>query len=126
MPGQHGHLPVQPRGAGRLAAKTDYHDFGKEIFPASIRTHKVQMYLFDGYWEDIGTIRSFYEANLALAAGDLPSTWLLPLRRSIQVHGFSLPTRIHGATIRGSLMADGCDDWRGAVIENSVVGLRAG
>ena len=39
-----------------LLTKTDYHDFGKEIFPASIRTQKVQVYLFDGYWEDIGTI----------------------------------------------------------------------
>ena len=47
--------------------KTHYRDFGKEVFPASMRTHHVQVYLFDGYWEDIGTIRSFYEANLDLA-----------------------------------------------------------
>ena len=39
-----------------LLTKTDYHDFGKEIFPTSIRTHRVQVHLFDGYWEDIGTI----------------------------------------------------------------------
>ena len=38
-------------------------DFGKEVFPEAINTHKVQLHLFDGYWEDIGTIRSFYEAN---------------------------------------------------------------
>ncbi len=48
-----------------LLTKTDYHDFGREIFPAAVRTHQVQVHLFDGYWEDIGTIRSFYDANLA-------------------------------------------------------------
>ena len=57
-----------------LLNKTDYHDFGKEIFPASIRTHRVQVHLFDGYWEDIGTIKSFYQANLDLARSDPPST----------------------------------------------------
>ena len=52
--------------------KTDYRDFGKEVFPASIRSPAVQVHLFDGYWEDIGTIKSFYEANLALAKPDPP------------------------------------------------------
>ena len=46
--------------------KTDYRDFGKEVFPASIRSRLVQVHLFDGYWEDIGTIKSFFQANLAL------------------------------------------------------------
>ena len=50
--------------------KTNYHDFGKEVFPASIRSRHVQVHLFDGYWEDIGTIRSFYDANLRLAAAE--------------------------------------------------------
>ena len=52
--------------------KTTYEDFGREVFPASIRTQNVQVFLFDGYWEDIGTIRAFYEANLALAAPNPP------------------------------------------------------
>ena len=60
--------------------KTDYQDFSKEIFPASICTRLVQVHLFDGYWEDIGTIRSFYEANLSLA-GSL-SNWPPPRRPS--------------------------------------------
>src|SRR5207244_620239 len=46
-------------------------DFGKEIFPRSIQTHHVQAHLFDGYWEDVGTIKSYHEANLALP-GDAP------------------------------------------------------
>ena len=55
-----------------VLGKTDYRDFGKEVFPASIRTRHVQVHLFDGYWEDIGTIKSFYEANLELATGAPP------------------------------------------------------
>ncbi len=58
--------------------KTNYRDFGKEVFPASIRSRKVQVYLFDGYWEDIGTIKSFYQANLALAAADTAFDLLSP------------------------------------------------
>ncbi len=52
--------------------KTDYRDFGKEVFPASIRARHVQVHLFDGYWEDIGTVKSFYQANLELARPDAP------------------------------------------------------
>src|SRR5262249_5212623 len=47
-------------------------DFGKEIFPRSIHTHHVQAFLFDGYWEDLGTIKAYHEANLALARADPP------------------------------------------------------
>ena len=55
-----------------MLTKTNYADFGKEVFPASIRTRKVQVHLFDGYWEDIGTIQSFFEANLQLAQQNPP------------------------------------------------------
>ena len=55
-----------------LLTKTDYRDFGKEVFPASVRSRKVQMYLFDGYWEDVGTIRSYYDACLSLAGPTPP------------------------------------------------------
>lgn len=107
-----------------LLTKTDYHDFGKEIFPASIRTQKVQMYLFDGYWEDIGTIRSFYQANLELAAAKPPFELTSAVAPVYSSPRFLAPTRIGGATVQGSLLADGCDIGEGAVIENSVVGLR--
>ena len=46
--------------------KTDYRDFGKEVFPAAMRTHHVQVHLFDGYWEDIGTIKSFFRGQPGL------------------------------------------------------------
>lgn len=104
--------------------KTNYQDFGKEVFPASVRTHRVQVHLFDGYWEDIGTIRSFYEANLALASSQPPFE-MMAADAPIYTRARFLPaTRLEGATIRNSLIADGCHIEPGAIIENSVIGLR--
>jgi len=104
--------------------KTDYEDFGREVFPASIRSRHVQVHLFDGYWEDIGTIRSFYEASLELAR-PWPRFELTPVHAPIYSHPRHLPpSRLEGATIRHSLIADGCTIEEGAVIENSVIGLR--
>jgi glucose-1-phosphate adenylyltransferase len=108
----------------KLLTKTDYHDFGREIFPAATRTHRVQVHLFDGYWEDIGTIRSFYEANLALAAQDRPfdlGSAMAPIYTRAR---FLPPSRLDNCTVRRSLIADGCAIEEGAVIENSVIGLR--
>jgi glucose-1-phosphate adenylyltransferase len=104
--------------------KTNYHDFGKEVFPASVRTKRVQVHLFDGYWEDIGTIRSFYEANLALADSQPPFEMLAADAPIYSRARFLPATRVQGATIRNSLIADGCQIEPGAIIENSVIGLR--
>lgn len=107
-----------------LLNKTEYQDFGKEVFPAAIRTRRVQMFPFDGYWEDIGTIKSFYEANLALASSNPPFEFASD-HAPIFTHARSLPpTRIDGAKIERSLLSDGCEIGQGAVIENSVIGLR--
>jgi glucose-1-phosphate adenylyltransferase len=107
-----------------LLTKTDYHDFGREIFPAAVRSHQVHVHLFDGYWEDIGTIRSFYDANLALAATDRPFD-LADQQNPIYTRArFLAPSRIDGATVRNSLISDGCTIEAGATIENSVIGLR--
>jgi glucose-1-phosphate adenylyltransferase len=104
--------------------KTDYRDFGKEVFPASIRSRHVQVHMFDGYWEDIGTIKSFYQANLDLAKPGA-SFELVSADAPIYSHArFLPPTRMDGATIRGSLLADGSMIEEGAVIENSLIGLR--
>ncbi len=107
-----------------LLRKTDYRDFGKEVFPASVRARHVQAHLFDGYWEDIGTIRSFYEANLALARPDAPFN-LATVESPIYSHArFLPPTRIEGATVSNSLVADGSMIEAGATIENSIIGIR--
>lgn len=108
-----------------LMTKTQYQDFGKEVFPQSINTHRVQVHLFDGYWEDIGTIRAFYDANLSLVRSDPPyhlSSAEAPVYSRAR---FLPPSKIDGATIRHSFIADGCQIAEGAVIENSIVGLRS-
>ena len=104
--------------------KTSYHDFGREVFPASIRARHVQLHLFDGYWEDIGTIRSFYEANLMLAQANPPFELASATAPIFTRPRFLPPTRCDGATIERSLVADGCVIGAGVRIENSVVGLR--
>jgi len=108
----------------QLLEKTAYQDFGREIFPASIRTRHVQVHLFDGYWEDIGTIRSFFEANLSLAQAGAPFELVRPEAPIFSRPRFLPPSRIDGATIHGSLVADGCILGEGSVVDNSVVGLR--
>jgi glucose-1-phosphate adenylyltransferase len=80
--------------------------------------------VFDGYWEDIGTIRSFYEANLRLAQPN-PSFELSSATAPIYTRTRSLPpTRCDSATIEHSLVADGCQIGAGSRIINSVIGLR--
>jgi glucose-1-phosphate adenylyltransferase len=107
-----------------LLTKTDYRDFGREVFPAAIRAKNVQLHVFDGYWEDIGTIRSYYQCNLDLARNAVPFEFA-PAGAPIYSRArFLPPTRIEGASIRESLISDGCLIEQGAVIENSVIGLR--
>jgi len=107
-----------------VLGKTDYRDFGKEVFPATIRARHAQVHLFDGYWEDIGTIGSFFSANLQLAAGNPPFDLVSEESPVYSRARFLPPSRIDGATVRGSLVADGCMIEEGTVIENSIIGLR--
>jgi glucose-1-phosphate adenylyltransferase len=82
------------------------------------------LHAFDGYWEDIGTIRSFYDANLRLAQPHPPFE-LASATAPIYTRTRSLPpTRIDGLTMTHSLIADGCMIGEGTRIENSVIGLR--
>lgn len=107
-----------------LLTKSDYQDFGKEVFPMSIRTHNVQAHLFDGYWEDIGTVRSFFDANIDLTRPNAPFT-LENQDAPIFTHArFLPPTRLDGVQVKSSLISDGCTIGEGSVIENSVIGLR--
>ena len=101
-------------------------DFGKEVFPSALDSHKVQLHLFDGYWEDIGTIRAFYEANLSLA-GSNPPFAIGDSQAPIYTRPRFLPPTIMGkdCRINGSLIADGCQIGTNVTIENSVIGLRS-
>jgi glucose-1-phosphate adenylyltransferase len=108
----------------KLLSKSDYQDFGKEVFTMALRTHHAHVHLFDGYWEDIGTIRAFYEANLALVSSNPPFDFSSEHAPIYSRARYLPPTRIDGAKISNSLIADGCVIEKGAVIENSVIGLR--
>ncbi|MEO1617588.1 MAG: glucose-1-phosphate adenylyltransferase [Planctomycetota bacterium] len=108
-----------------LLEGNDHSDFGKEVFPSVLDSRKVQVHLFDGYWEDIGTIRAFYEANLSLA-GKAPPFELGSASAPIYSRPRFLPPTVVGdnVTVRGSLIADGCRIGDNVTIENSVIGLR--
>jgi glucose-1-phosphate adenylyltransferase len=107
-----------------LLRDNDFEDFGKEVFPHAINTHKVQVHLFDGYWEDIGTIRAFYEANLKLAGKEPPFDIRNRESRIYSRPRYLPPTIVGNVCITGSLIADGCRIGDNVKIENSIVGLR--
>jgi glucose-1-phosphate adenylyltransferase len=107
-----------------LLTKTDYQDFGREVFPTAIRAKHVQLHPFDGYWEDIGTIRSYYQCNLDLASASSPFELANAEAPIYSRARFLPPSRLEGASVRSSLVSDGCVVEEGAVIENSVIGLR--
>lgn len=107
-----------------MLSGSTYTDFGKEVFPATIKSHHVNMHLFDGYWEDIGTIRSFYNANLDLASPDSEFDLMNSAAPIYTRARFLPPTRMAEASVNDSLISNGCVIGKGAVIENSVIGLR--
>jgi glucose-1-phosphate adenylyltransferase len=98
-------------------------DFGKEIIPAAISTHVVSPYMFRGYWADVGTIDSFYEANIQLTRRGAPFNFFHP-RWPIYTHPRFLPaTRAFDSRLESSIVAEGCYLDR-CEIANSVVGIR--
>jgi glucose-1-phosphate adenylyltransferase len=99
-------------------------DFGGEVIPKAIHSHKVCGFDFDGYWEDIGTIRSFYEVNLKLASPDSPFDFQDPKQRVYSRPRFLPGTKIDGATLENVMIADGCMVGK-AEIQNAVIGLRS-
>ena len=99
-------------------------DFGKEVIPHAIKSHKVIGYDFEGYWEDIGTIRSFYNANLDLTKPSPPFNFYDP-DHPIYTHARFLPgSLIAGAKLEDVSLSDGCTIGR-ADISHSVIGLRS-
>ncbi|HEY2799122.1 MAG TPA: glucose-1-phosphate adenylyltransferase [Chthoniobacterales bacterium] len=102
----------------------DLDDFGKHVIPKAIGERQVLAYIFEGYWEDIGTIRAFYEANLDLT-NLVPHYSFFEAQAPIYTHPRFLPgSKINGATLRQAIISDGCiiSD---AHIERSVIGVRS-
>ena len=102
----------------------DQDDFGKHIIPSALHQYKVMVYIFKGYWEDIGTIRAFFEANLALT-DTLPPYNFFDRLAPIYTHPRFLPaSKINAATVRHAIIADGCiiSD---AHIDRAIIGVRS-
>ncbi|MBN1538410.1 MAG: glucose-1-phosphate adenylyltransferase [Anaerolineales bacterium] len=107
-----------------LLENSTYDDFGGQIIPNALQTHTVYGFDFDGYWEDIGTIRSFYETNLSLTRPNPPFTLYDPLRPIYTRPRFLPGVIIDGATLHNVLLADGSILHR-AEINDSIIGLRS-
>jgi glucose-1-phosphate adenylyltransferase len=99
-------------------------DFGKEIFPRSIHSHHVQAHLFDGYWEDVGTIKAYHEANLALCGENPPFVFHTPGGVIYTRMRYLPASRMVGAQLDQCLVSDGCVIESGTRIQHCVVGLR--
>jgi len=99
-------------------------DFGKEIIPKAIKNYKVFGHVFTGYWRDIGTIGSFYEASIELTNANPPFSFLSPEGRIFTRPRFLPPSKILGTELDHVLMSEGCI-LTGAKIRQSVVGLRS-
>jgi glucose-1-phosphate adenylyltransferase len=99
-------------------------DFGRHVIPGMLSKARVQSYLHDGYWEDVGTIRSYYEANLALTRPQPPFNFY-DAQFPIFTHPrFLAPTKVQACRIDQALIADG-SFVGGADIEHSVIGIRS-
>jgi glucose-1-phosphate adenylyltransferase len=107
-----------------LKEDSSWVDFGREIIPASLKTHNVQAHMFDGYWEDIGTIGAFYRANLDLTT-KIPKFNLFDAEAPVYTRARYLPpSKIENSEINDSIISDGCIVI-GAKITNSVIGVRS-
>ena len=104
--------------------ENDFFDFGKDIIPLAIEARNVSAFIFDGYWEDIGTIRAFYEANLDLTDVVPEYSFFEPEAPIFTQQRFLPGSKINGATLRQAIVSDGCiiSD---AHLERCVVGIRS-
>ena len=100
-------------------------DFGREVFPRALKTHRVQAHIFDGYWEDLGTIKAYHEASLALASRNPPFDFHTPDGVIFTRMRFLPASRIAAASLADCLISDGCVVDAGTQIERSIVGVRS-
>jgi len=106
------------------ALANDFDDFGKHIIPASLQKYKVFAYIFQGYWEDVGTVRTFFEANLALADPVPPFNFFDHINPVYSQQRLLPPSKVSGTQVQRAIIADGCII-TDAYIDRSVVGLRS-
>jgi glucose-1-phosphate adenylyltransferase len=99
-------------------------DFGSEIIPASIKEFNVQAYLFRDYWEDIGTIKSFFDANLALTEQPPKFSFYDASKPTFTSPRYLPPTKIERCRVKDSIISHGCF-LQECSVEHSVVGVRS-
>ncbi|KAL8490458.1 hypothetical protein ACS0TY_025598 [Phlomoides rotata] len=99
-------------------------DFGSEIIPAAVKDHNVQAYLFSDYWEDIGTIKSFFDANLALTEQPPKFDFNDPKTPFYTSPRFLPPTKVERCRIADAIISHGCF-LRECSVEHSIVGIRS-
>jgi glucose-1-phosphate adenylyltransferase len=102
----------------------EHADFGKDVLPAAVKVHNVRSFLFRGYWEDIGTMRAFYEANLDLARPDPPFVFHSQGAPIYTEPRFLGATRLEDCHLVNSMICDGCY-LHGSSITESVLGIRS-
>ncbi len=108
-----------------LTENTEQTDFGKEILPSAAPDHNVQAYLFNDYWEDIGTIEAFYNANLALTQQPQPPFSFYDEKAPIYTRSRYLPpSKILDCHITESIISEGCI-LKKCRVDHSVLGLRS-
>jgi glucose-1-phosphate adenylyltransferase len=100
-------------------------DFGKEVFPRGVQTHRIMAHVFDGYWEDLGTIRAYHEANLALCGDNPPFDFHSPEGIIYTRMRFLPASRVSAATLKECLISDGCVIQAGAKLERCLMGVRS-
>lgn len=99
-------------------------DFGRELIPTALDRYRVNAFMHDGYWADVGTIPSFYDANIVLTRPDTPFSFYDP-ERPIYTHArFLPPSRVMNCRLENALVAEGCHLTE-ATISESVVGIRS-
>jgi len=106
-----------------LLHDTTVTDFGREIIPSALTSHRVRAFLHEGYWADVGTVESFYEANILLTEAHAPFTFYDPRRPIFTHERFLPPSHLRSCTVRESIVADGCF-LEECSIEQSVIGIR--
>jgi glucose-1-phosphate adenylyltransferase len=129
------HLPEKPfvasmgvyvfsrEGLLRILNESTLTDFGREVIPTAIDRYRVNAHLFSGYWADVGTIDSFYGANIMLTQPDAPFTFY-DSRSPIYTQPRFLPgAKLGDCVARESIIAEGCTLER-CVVEKSIVGIR--
>ncbi|NJL98874.1 MAG: glucose-1-phosphate adenylyltransferase [Synechococcaceae cyanobacterium SM2_3_2] len=108
-----------------MLGNKEHADFGKEVLPSVVKSHNLQAYLFNDYWEDIGTIEAFYEANLALVKQPNPSFSFFNSKMPIYTRPrFLPPNKILDSHVKDTIISEGCII-KNAQITNSIIGIRS-